>query len=85
MRAKGARQISPQQATPGDIAFSLSQAAFNNIGGGTAHIGIVVKPGIILSNSSANRRFNGLDTFESFASKHQYFEILRLPEWSAYA
>ena len=85
MLQKGAKHITPGLAEPGDIAFSLSDKALQNIGGGTAHIGIVIKPGIIVSNSSNNRRFNGLDTFESFSKKYQYFDILRLPERGIYA
>lgn len=85
MLQKGAKHIAPSLAEPGDIAFSLSNKALQNVGGGTAHIGIVIKPNIIVSNSSNNRRFNGLDTFESFAKKYQYFDILRLPERGIYA
>lgn len=83
--ARRGQAVPPAEARPGDLAFSLSPAALLGQGGGTAHMGIVVRrspwePPVILSNSSSRRAFNNVDSFDGFARRHEYFEIIRLPE-----
>lgn len=85
MLRQGGQVVPVYQARPGDIAFSLSPAALAGQGGGTAHMGIVVRrnpwePPIILSNSSSRRAWNNVDSLAGFARRHEYFEIIRLPD-----
>jgi len=75
--AQGGKIIATQYARPGDLALSFNDASLKNIGGGTAHIGIVVAPNTILANSSSTRRFNALFDFKKFAQLYDYFEIIR--------
>jgi hypothetical protein len=76
----GAKIIQKQDAQAGDLALSFNKASLQNIGGGTAHIGIFLTPSLIISNSSNNRRFNSIATPHEFSKTYPYFEVIRLPE-----
>ena len=77
---QGGQIIPPGLAQPGDIAMTYNKASLQNIGGATAHMGMVIAPNTILANSSATRRVNQLFDFWAFSKLYPYFEIIRTPE-----
>jgi hypothetical protein len=74
---QGGRIMNPRTAQSGDLVLTFNDASLHDVGGATAHIGILLDHNQVLSNSSTRSRFDEIEPVSVFSNKYKYCEIIR--------